>query len=45
MIFHCDASTYVYQSAGADFIFIPENPPEAHPWEEEMCEIIQRVSR
>ncbi|CCO28609.1 6-phosphofructokinase [Rhizoctonia solani AG-1 IB] len=29
-------------SAGADFIFIPENPPEAHPWEEEMCEIIQR---
>ncbi|CAE6379449.1 unnamed protein product [Rhizoctonia solani] len=29
-------------SAGADFIFIPENPPEAHPWEEDMCEIIQR---
>ncbi|KAF8734191.1 ATP-dependent 6-phosphofructokinase, partial [Rhizoctonia solani] len=28
--------------AGADFIFIPENPPEAHPWEEDMCEIIQR---
>ncbi|CAE6500460.1 unnamed protein product [Rhizoctonia solani] len=29
-------------SAGADFIFIPENPPEAQPWEDEMCEIIQR---
>lgn len=29
-------------SAGADFIFIPENPPEVHPWEDEMCEIIKR---
>ncbi|CAE6461865.1 unnamed protein product [Rhizoctonia solani] len=29
-------------SAGADFIFIPEHPPEARPWEEDMCEIIQR---
>ncbi|KAG8763560.1 6-phosphofructokinase, alpha subunit [Ceratobasidium sp. 423] len=29
-------------SAGADFIFIPENPPEAQPWEDDMCEIIQR---
>ncbi|KAJ1307590.1 hypothetical protein OPQ81_001686 [Rhizoctonia solani] len=29
-------------SAGADFIFIPEHPPEAQPWEEDMCEIIQR---
>ncbi|QRV75111.1 6-phosphofructokinase [Ceratobasidium sp. AG-Ba] len=29
-------------SAGADFIFIPEQPPEAHPWEDDMCEIIKR---
>ncbi|KDN45655.1 hypothetical protein RSAG8_04739, partial [Rhizoctonia solani AG-8 WAC10335] len=29
-------------SAGADFIFIPEQPPETQPWEEDMCEIIQR---
>ena len=30
-------------STGADFIFIPENPP-AHDWEEQMCGIIKRVS-
>ncbi|KIK91477.1 hypothetical protein PAXRUDRAFT_830827 [Paxillus rubicundulus Ve08.2h10] len=29
-------------SAGADFIFIPEKPPQANPWEDEMCEAIQR---
>ncbi|KAH7907937.1 phosphofructokinase-domain-containing protein [Hygrophoropsis aurantiaca] len=29
-------------SAGADFIFIPERPPKADPWEDEMCEEIQR---
>ncbi|KAF8501507.1 6-phosphofructokinase [Russula emetica] len=29
-------------SSGADFIFIPERPPKADPWEDEMCEIIQR---
>lgn len=29
-------------SAGADFIFIPEHPPEAKPWEDDMCEIIKR---
>lgn len=29
-------------SAGADFIFIPEQPPHADPWEVEMCEAIQR---
>ncbi|KAH8117709.1 6-phosphofructokinase [Phellopilus nigrolimitatus] len=29
-------------SAGADFIFIPENPPQADPWEDEMCENIQK---
>ncbi|KAG8954319.1 6-phosphofructokinase, alpha subunit [Tulasnella sp. 419] len=28
-------------SAGADFIFIPESPPEAESWEDEMCEIIK----
>ena len=30
-------------STGADFIFIPENPP-AQDWEEQMCGIIKRVS-
>ncbi|KAJ8072531.1 6-phosphofructokinase, alpha subunit [Marasmius tenuissimus] len=29
-------------SGGADFIFIPERPPAADPWEDEMCEHIQR---
>lgn len=29
-------------SSGADFIFIPERPPRADPWEDEMCEIIHR---
>ncbi|KAH9995808.1 6-phosphofructokinase [Russula vinacea] len=29
-------------SSGADFIFIPERPPKADPWEDEMCEIITR---
>ncbi|OAX37383.1 6-phosphofructokinase [Rhizopogon vinicolor AM-OR11-026] len=32
-------------SSGADFIFIPERPPETVPgrsWEDEMCEAIQR---
>ncbi|TDL25467.1 6-phosphofructokinase [Rickenella mellea] len=29
-------------SAGADFIFIPERPPAANPWEDEMCEAIHR---
>lgn len=31
-------------SAGADFIFIPERPPHGDPWEDEMCEAIQRVA-
>jgi hypothetical protein len=30
-------------SSGADFIFIPERPPNVDPWEDEMCEIIQKV--
>jgi 6-phosphofructokinase 1 len=30
-------------SSGADFIFIPERPPKADPWEDEMCQIITRV--
>jgi 6-phosphofructokinase 1 len=29
-------------SGGADFIFIPERPPEGDPWEDEMCHAIQR---
>jgi 6-phosphofructokinase 1 len=28
-------------SAGADFIFIPERPPEGNPWEDEMCNAIK----
>lgn len=30
-------------ASGADFIFIPERPPIADPWEDEMCEKIHRV--
>ncbi|EEB95357.1 hypothetical protein MPER_05684, partial [Moniliophthora perniciosa FA553] len=29
-------------SGGADFIFIPERPPTADSWEDEMCECIHR---
>ncbi|KAF8920292.1 phosphofructokinase domain-containing protein [Mucidula mucida] len=29
-------------SGGADFIFIPERPPNADPWEDEMCDQIRR---
>ncbi|KAL0954961.1 hypothetical protein HGRIS_003891 [Hohenbuehelia grisea] len=29
-------------SGGADFIFIPESPPEGNPWEDAMCETIKR---
>ncbi|KDQ15963.1 hypothetical protein BOTBODRAFT_31417 [Botryobasidium botryosum FD-172 SS1] len=29
-------------SAGADFIFIPERPPKAMPWEDEMCEVVRK---
>ncbi|KZO91558.1 6-phosphofructokinase [Calocera viscosa TUFC12733] len=29
-------------SAGADYVFIPEQPPKSQPWEEEMCEVIRR---
>ncbi|KAI6008133.1 phosphofructokinase domain-containing protein [Pisolithus orientalis] len=28
-------------SAGADFIFIPERPPQTDSWEDEMCDAIQ----
>ena len=38
-----DAIDYDFPSSGADFIFIPERPPNADPWEDEMCDIIQRV--
>ena len=34
----------VPRSGGADFILIPEHPPEADPWEDLMCETIKRVS-
>ncbi|KAI0661758.1 6-phosphofructokinase [Cubamyces menziesii] len=29
-------------SCGADFIFIPESPPDADRWEDEMCQMIQK---
>lgn len=28
-------------STGADFVFLPENPPSEH-WETEMCDVVQR---
>ena len=31
-------------STGADFIFIPERPPEMDDWESEMCDVLQRVN-
>lgn len=34
---------HILPSSGADFIFIPERPPTVDPWEDDMCEIIQRV--
>lgn len=30
-------------SSGADFVFIPEKPPTADSWEDEMCDIIKAV--
>lgn len=33
----------VRNSSGADFIFIPERPPKADSWADEMCEMIQKV--
>jgi 6-phosphofructokinase 1 len=32
-------------STGADFIFLPERPPEVGKWEKEMLEVIEKVSR
>jgi 6-phosphofructokinase 1 len=32
-----------YGSGGVDFVFIPECPPSADSWEEEMCGVIRRV--
>ncbi|KAH9849701.1 6-phosphofructokinase [Lenzites betulinus] len=29
-------------SCGADFIFIPESPPDADTWADEMCQMIQK---
>jgi 6-phosphofructokinase 1 len=40
--FCCSAD--IPTSGGADFVFIPECPPEADCWEDEMCEVIGRVS-
>jgi hypothetical protein len=31
-------------STGADYIFIPEQPPETENWEDEMCEVLKSVS-
>ena len=30
-------------STGADFVFIPENPPSVH-WEDQMCKVISKAS-
>jgi 6-phosphofructokinase 1 len=35
----------VTTSTGADYIFIPEQPPESDNWEEEMCAVLKSVSR
>ena len=32
-------------ATGADFIFIPESPPESEDWETEMCNLLKSVSR
>lgn len=32
------------RSCGADFIFIPEDPPSEDNWEDSMCTMIQSVS-
>jgi hypothetical protein len=31
-------------ATGADFIFIPENPPASDDWESEMCNLLKSVS-
>ena len=31
-------------ATGADFIFIPESPPESEDWETEMCDLLKSVS-
>lgn len=31
-------------SGGADYILLPERPPEAESWEDEMCNLIKSVS-
>ena len=35
---------FYHDRAGADFIMIPERPPEAGQWQEQMCEAVGRVS-
>jgi hypothetical protein len=34
----------VLDSTGADYIFIPEQPPKGDKWEDEMCEVLKAVS-
>lgn len=31
-------------ATGADFVFIPENPPSSEDWETEMCDLLGSVS-
>ena len=31
-------------ATGADFVFIPESPPEKEDWETEMCDLLKSVS-
>lgn len=37
------AINHPFSSSGADFVLIPERPSKADVWEDEMCEVIQRV--
>lgn len=30
-------------ATGADYLFIPEDPPKTDDWQSEMCEVIKRV--
>lgn len=41
-IFGYTLTMHTTTSGGADFIFIPERPPTAEPWEDQMCEAIQK---
>lgn len=37
-------SSTLQRSTGADFVFIPEQPPTEEDWESEMCRVLKGVS-